>query len=103
MKLKCFSMKKRLIAYIEEMLHELKNVDDYEPEKSALYNLLWFTNHASSDDVITAKLKIMIDSDKKRKFYLAMNNVVDNDYEFAKAESMIGKKCLKHLKRSTSK
>lgn len=59
--------KKVLTRYIQGRLSELSNVDAYEPNKLALTNLLWFLGKATSNEMIVAKLRIMVDADIKRK------------------------------------
>ena len=96
--------KKVLTRYIQGRLSELSNVDAYEPTKLALTNLLWFLGKATSNEMIVAKLRIMVDADIKRKKYLSRYNGNESLYddEYSKAVSTIGKKCLSYL-RNTKK
>lgn len=97
--------KKVLTRYIQGRLSELSNVDAYEPNKLALSNLLWFLGKATSNEVIVAKLKIMVDADIKRKKYLSRydgnESLYDDDY--SKAVGTIGKKCLLYLRNCKMK
>lgn len=97
--------KKVLTRYIQGRLSELSNVDDYEPNKLALTNLLWFLGKATSNEVIVAKLKIMVDADIKRKKYLSRYDGNESLYddEYSKAVSTIGKKCLSYLRNAKKK
>ena len=91
--------KKVLTRYIQERLSELSNVDDYEPNKLALTNLLWFLGKVTSNEVIVAKLKIMSDADRKRKKYLYRYDGNESLYddEYSKAVSNIAKESLTYL------
>lgn len=94
--------KKVLTRYIQGRLSELSNVDAYEPNKLTLTNLLWFLGKATSNEVIVAKLKIMVDADIKRKKYLSRYDGNESLYddEYSKAVSTIGKKCLSYLRNA---
>jgi hypothetical protein len=96
---KCMNYKDRLTKYTQGRLSELSNVDDYEPNKLALTNLLWFLDKVISNEVIVAKLKIMSDADRKRMKYLSRYDGNESLYddEYSKAESTIAKECLKYL------
>ena len=89
--------KKVLTRYIQGRLF-----DAYELNKLALTNLLWFLGKATSNEVIVAKLRIMVDSDIKRKKYLSRydGNKSLYDDEYSKAVSTIGKKCLSYLRNA---
>lgn len=84
------------------MLSELSNVDAYEPNKLALTNILFFLGKVTSNELIVAKLKIMIDADIKRKKYLSRYDGNESLYddEYSKAVSTIGKKCLPYLRNA---
>ena len=94
--------KKVLTRYIQGRLSELSDVDDYEPNKLALNNLLWFLHKVTSNELIVAKLKIMVDADIKRKKYLSRYDGNESLYddEYSKAVSTIGKKCLSYLRNA---
>ena len=94
--------KKVLTRYIQGRLSELSNVDAYEPNKLALTNMLWFLGKATSNEVIVAKLKIMVDADIKRKKYLSRYDGNESLYddEYSKAVSTIGKDCLSYLQNA---
>lgn len=96
---KCMNYKDRLTKYIQGRLSESSNVDDYEPNKLALTNLLWFLGKVTSNEVIVAKLKIMSDADRKRKKYLSRYDGNESLYddEYSKAVSTIAKECLTYL------
>ncbi len=96
---KCMNYKDRLTKYIQGRLSELSDVDDYEPNKLALTNLLWFLYKVTSNEVIVAKLKIMVDANIKRRKYLSRydGNELLYDDEISKGESVIGKECLDYL------
>ena len=96
---KCMNYKDRLTKYIQGRLYELSNVDDYEPNKLALTNLLWFLGKVTSNEVIVAKLKIMSDADRKRKKYLYRYDGNESLYddEYSKAVSTIAKESLTYL------
>lgn len=91
--------KKVLTRYIQGRLSELSDVDTYEPNKLALTNMLWFLGKVTSNEMIVAKLRIMVDADIKRKKYLSRydgnESLYDDDY--SKAVGTIGKKCLSYL------
>ena len=89
--------KKVLTRYIQERLF-----DAYELNKLALTNMLWFLGKATSNEVIVAKLKIMVDADIKRKKYLSRYDSNESLYddEYFKAVSTIGKKCLSYLRNA---
>ena len=91
--------KDRLTKYIQGRLYELSNVYDYEPNKLALTNLLWFLGKVTSNEVIVAKLKIMSDADRKRKKYLSRYDGNESLYddEYSKAVSTIAKESLTYL------
>lgn len=94
--------KKVLTRYIQGRLSELSNVDDYEPNKLALTNILFFLGKVTSNELIVAKLKIMVDADIKRKKYLSRYDGNESLYddEYSKAVSTIGKKCLSYLRNA---
>ena len=94
--------KKVLTRYIQGRLSELSNVDDYEPNKLALTNILFFLGKVTSNELIVAKLKIMVDADIKRKKYLIRYDGNESLYddEYSKAVSTIGKKCLSYLRNA---
>ena len=96
---KFMNYKDRLTKYIQGRLSESSNVDDYEPNKLALTNLLWFLGKVTSNEVIVAKLKIMSDADRKRKKYLSRYDGNESLYddEYSKAVSTIAKECLTYL------
>ena len=96
---KCMNYKDRLTKYIQGRLYELSNVDDYEPNKLALTNLLWFLGKVTSNEVIVAKLKIMSDADRKRKKYLSRYDGNESLYddEYSKAVSAIATESLTYL------
>ena len=91
--------KKVLTRYIQGRLYELSNVYDYEPNKLALTNLLWFLGKVTSNEVIVAKLKIMSNADRKRKKYLYRYDGNESLYddEYSKAVSTIAKESLTYL------
>ena len=91
--------KKVLTRYIQVRLSELSNVDDYEPNKLALTNLLWSLGKVTSNEVIVAKLKIMSNADRKRKKYLYRYDGNESLYddEYYKAVSAIAKESLTYL------
>lgn len=95
--------KKILVAYIQSKLSELSDVDDYDAIKCVLFNLRWFLNFTSSNEVIEAKLKVMIDADKKRKKYLERFEGMESEYysEYSEAESKLGKECIRLLERDS--
>ena len=94
--------KKVLTRYIQGRLSELSDVDTYEPNKLALTNMLWFLGKVTSNEMIVAKLRIMVDADIKRKKYLSRyeGNESLYDDEYSKAVSNIGKKCLSYLRNA---
>lgn len=94
--------KKVLTRYIQGRLSELSNVDAYEPNKLALTNILFFLGKVTSNELIVAKLKIMVDADIKRKKYLSRYDGNESLYddEYSKAVSTIGKKCLSYLRNA---
>lgn len=94
--------KKVLTRIIQGRLSELSNVDTYEPQKMALTNMLWFLCKTTSNEVIVAKLRIMVDADIKRKKYLSRydDNESLYDDEYSEAVSTIGKKCLLYLRNA---
>lgn len=81
-----------LTYYVSKRLEALADVDDYDAEKLTLSNLRWFLRHVDSDDVVLAKLRMMVDSDKKRKAYLSRFGVTDT-CEYSEAEDRIGREC----------
>lgn len=83
-----------LTYYVSKRLEALADVDDYDAEKLTLSNLRWFLRHVDSDDVVLAKLRTMVDSDKKRKAYLSRFGVTDDGLEYVEAEDKIGRECL---------
>lgn len=91
-----------LTRFIQGRLSELSNVDTYEPKKMALTNMLWFLCKTTSNEVIVAKLRIMVDADIKRKKYLSRydDNESLYDDEYSKEVSTIGKKCLSYLRNA---
>lgn len=96
--------KEVLARYVQKRLTELSEVDEYEPNKLALTNLLWFLGKVTSSELIVARLKIMIDADLKRKEYLskfdnALFNDASLDGEYSKGTSTIGKECLAYLRK----
>ena len=97
--------KKVLTRYIQGRLSELSDVDTYEPNKLALTNMLWFLGKVTSNEMIAAKLRIMVDADIKRKKYLSRydgnESLYDDDY--SKAVGTIGKKCLSYLRNCKMK
>ena len=101
---KCMNYKDRLTKYIQGRLSELSDVDDYEPNKLTLTNLLWFLHKVTSNEVIVAKLKIMVDADRKRNKYLSRCDCVGSLYDdkYFKAISTIGKECLVYLLKTKS-
>lgn len=86
--------KRLLTYYVSKRLEAMTDVDDYDAEKLTLSNLLWFLRHVDSDDVVLAKLRTMVDSDKKRKAYLSRFGVTDDGLEYVEAEDKIGRGCL---------
>lgn len=94
--------KKVLTRYIQGRLSELSNVDAYEPKKMALTNMLWFLCKTTSNEVIVAKLRIMVDADIKRKKYLSRydDNESLYDDEYSESVSTIGKECLSYLRNA---
>lgn len=88
-----------LTYYVSKRLEALSDADDYDSEKLTLSNLRWFLKHVSSDDVVLAKLHMMIDADKKRKAYLSRYDITDNEFKYSEAEDRIGRDCLNVLKR----
>lgn len=97
--------KEVLARYVQKRLTELSEVDEYEPNKLALTNLLWFLGKVTSNEMIVARLKIMIDADLKRKEYLSkFDNALFNDAflddEYSKGTSVIGKECLAYLRKT---
>lgn len=87
-----------LTYYVSKRLEALADVDDYDDEKLTLANLLWFLRHVDSDDVVLAKLRTMVDSDKKRKAYLSRHGIThDAEPEYAEAADKIGRSCLSVL------
>lgn len=93
------TIKDILSIYIQRRLSELSHVDDYEPHKLVLLNLLWFLDKATSDELVVARLEIMVDADIKRKKYLSRYDGAESLYddEDSKALSNIGKECLAYL------
>ena len=96
--------KEVLARYVQKRLTELSEVDEYEPNKLALTNLLWFLGKVTSSELIVARLKIMIDADLKRKEHLskfdnALFNDASLDGENSKGTSAIGKECLAYLRK----
>lgn len=96
--------KEVLARYVQKRVTELSEVDEYEPNKLALTNLLWFLGKVTSSELIVARLKIMIDADLKRKEYLskfdnALFNDASLDDEYSKGTSAIGKECLAYLRK----
>lgn len=91
--------KKVLTRYIQGRLSELSDVDTYEPNKLALTNMLWFLGKVTSNEMIVAKLRIMVDADIKRKKYLSRYDGNESSYEddYSKAVGSIGKECLAYL------
>lgn len=83
-----------LTYYVSKRLEALADVDDYDAERLTLSNLRWFLRHVDSDDVVLAKLRTMVDSDKKRKAYLSRFGVTDDGLEYVEAEDRIGRECL---------
>lgn len=94
--------KKVLTRFIQGRLSELSNVDTYDPQKMALNNMLWFLRKTTSNEVIVAKLRIMVDADIKRKKYLSRYDDNESLYDdkYSKAVSTIGKKCLSYLRNA---
>lgn len=94
--------KKVLTRYIQGRLSELSDVDTYEPNKLALTNMLWFLGKVTSNEMIVAKLRIMVDADIKRKKYLSRYDGNESLYDdgYSKAVSTIGKKCLSYLQNT---
>lgn len=94
--------KKVLTRYIQGRLSELSDVDTYEPNKLALANMLWFLGKVTSNEMIVAKLRIMVDADIKRKKYLSRYDGNESLYddEYSKAVSTIGKKSLSYLRNA---
>lgn len=90
--------KRLLTYYVSKRLEAMTDVDDYDAEKLTLSNLLWFLRHVDSDDVVLAKLRTMVDSDKKRKAYLSRFGVTDDGIEYVEAEDKICRECLGILK-----
>lgn len=82
-----------LTYYVSKRLEALADVNDYDAEKLTLSNLRWFLGHVDSDDVVLAKLRTMVDSDKKRKAYLSRFGVTYT-CEYSEAEDRIGRECL---------
>lgn len=91
--------KEVLARYVQKRLTELSEVDEYEPNKLALTNLLWFLGKVTSNEMIVARLKIMIDADLKRKEYLSKSDNAFLDDEYSKGASAIGKECLAYLRK----
>ena len=91
--------KEVLARYVQKRLTELSEVDEYEPNKLALTNLLWFLGKVTSSELIVARLKIMIDADLKRKEYLSKFDNAFLDDEYSKGASSIGKECLEYLRK----
>lgn len=91
-----------LTRFIQGRLSELSNVDTYDSKKMALTNMLWFLRKTTSNEVIVAKLRIMVDADIKRKKYLSRYDDNESLYDdkYSKAVSTIGKKCLSYLRNA---
>lgn len=91
-----------LTRFIQGRLSELSNVDTYDSQKMALTNMLWFLRKTTSNEVIVAKLRIMVDADIKRKKYLSRYDDNESLYDdkYSKAVSTIGKKCLSYLRNA---
>lgn len=94
--------KKVLTKYIQGRLSELSNVDAYEPKKMTLTNMLWFLSKITSNEVIVAKLRIMVDADIKRKKYLSRYDGNESLYddEYSESVGTIGKECLSYLRNA---
>ena len=92
-------MKEKLIEYIKDRLIALIDVDDYDEEKLTYWNLLYFLKFVRSDEVIKAKLSMMVDSDKKQRKYLQKKYEGDDFQcsEYSVAKNKIGRECLKYL------
>lgn len=90
---------KRLLTwYVSHRLEALSDVDDYDAEKLTLFNLRWFLKHVSGNDMVLAKLHMMVDADKKRKTYLSRHGIThDAEPEYAEAADRIGRSCLSVL------
>ena len=91
--------KEVLARYVQKRLTELSEVDEYEPNKLSLTNLLWFLGKVTSSEMIVARLKIMIDADLQRKEYLSKFDNAFLDDEYSKGTSAIGKECLAYLQK----
>ena len=91
--------KEVLARYVQKRLTELSEVDEYEPNKLSLTNLLWFLGKVTSSEMIVARLKIMIDADLNRKEYLSLFDNAFLDDEYSKGTSAIGKECLAYLQK----
>lgn len=91
-----------LTRFIQGRLSELSNVDTYDSQKMSLTNMLWFLRKTTSNEVIVAKLRIMVDADIKRKKYLSRYDDNESLYDdkYSKAVSTIGKKCLSYLRNA---
>lgn len=91
-----------LTEYLEKRLKNLAGVDDYDKEKLVLKNLLYsFTNYRSND-VILAKLNIMLDADKKVKRYASRFDgcvAVPSEYDYSKDK--IARECLEYLQKES--
>ena len=64
--------------------------------------MLWFLGKVTSNEMIVAKLRIMVDADIKRKKYLSRYDGNESLYddEYSKAVSTIGKKCFAYLRNA---
>lgn len=90
---------KRLLTwYVNHRLEALPDVDDYDAEKLTLADLRWFLGHVSSNDMVLARLHMMVDADKKRKAYLSRYGIDYNaEPEYAEAANRIGRSYLSVL------
>lgn len=77
------SYKELLTECVGKKLEVMKEISDYAPEKFVLRNLLGFLTRARSNEVIMAKLKMMI-----------VNGNLDRSSKLSKAEINIAKDCL---------
>ncbi len=90
------SYKELLTEYVGKKLVLMEEISDFAPEKLVLRDLFGFLTRARSNEVIMAKLILMVDairinqSNKGGGYY-------ESNKDYYKAENKIGSACLRYL------
>ena len=96
---KAASYKVLLTEHLENRLKQ-QYAGEYDYEKVVIKNLLYRMPHFSSNELILAKLNIMMDAHKKMKaYYLRAYDKPKNVDKYYYAEDKVARECLDYLQK----